>query len=414
MIFRINLKLRLIVLFKSLFYKLNEKQTSKLNHFFLKRTNKKYCDFTSYGRVGLIFLLDYFKKRFPKKNHLIVPSYYLPEMVNIVYAKNFNVSFCDVRLDTFEIDLSHIKKLINKNTIGVILPNIFRSFKKQNEILNFLKKKKILTIEDCAISFDNFKINRGKKIYSGQKSDFCIYSFNIMKEVSCFYGGAILYNDKNFKYFLNDINKNLKKFSNIILFKQFIIYLVLKLLAVRLFFLAFLPIFKKVYEKKISFFLKKIYPSLNYNKSAKLQNNYFTRPHFLFLRLLHLQTINRKSDNFTLRKKINIYYYKKLKLINSKKIIIPDFYDFNFQNYLDFPILVDDQYRFHKFFIKRDIELRLYHYYNCEKIFSKKTTCKKSEILSNQLVCLPNHNMITYAYVDNVINLIKKYLRETN
>ena len=96
MIFRINLKLRLIVLLKSLFYKLNKKDTSKLNHFFLKRTNKKYCNFTSYGRVGLIFLLDYFKKKFPKKNHLIIPSYYLPEMVNIVYAKNFNVSFCDV------------------------------------------------------------------------------------------------------------------------------------------------------------------------------------------------------------------------------------------------------------------------------------------------------------------------------
>jgi len=41
MIFRINLKLRLIVLLKSLFYKLNKKDTSKLNHFFLKRTNKK-------------------------------------------------------------------------------------------------------------------------------------------------------------------------------------------------------------------------------------------------------------------------------------------------------------------------------------------------------------------------------------
>ena len=87
MIFRINLKLRFIVLLKSLFYKLNKKDTSKLNHFFLKRTNKKYCNFTSYGRVGLIFLLDYFKKKYPKKKHLIIPSYYLPEMVNIVYAK---------------------------------------------------------------------------------------------------------------------------------------------------------------------------------------------------------------------------------------------------------------------------------------------------------------------------------------
>lgn len=414
MIFRINLNLKLLDLVKSFFFKISSKQINQLNQFFLKKTNKKFCNFTSYGRVGIIFLLDYFKKRFPQKNHLVVPSYYLPEMVNIFYAKNFKISFCDVQLDTFEIDLLKIKKLVNKNTAGVVLPNIFRSHKKYNEILNFLKKKKIFIIEDCAIAFDNFIINKGKKIYLGQKSDFCIYSFNIMKEVSCFYGGAILYSDKNFNEFMINYNKSLKNFSNFILFKQFIIYLVLKMMSLKLIFRIFLPIFKKIYQNKINFFLKKIYPSLNYGKSAKLQNNYYTKPHFLLLKLLYLQIINRKLDNFILRKKMNIYYYKKLTTINSNRIRIPKFYDFNFQNYLDFPILVDNKYKFHNFFIERNIELRLYHYYNCEKIFSKKSTCNNSEVLSNQLVCLPNHNKISYTYIDEIVNLIRQYLKETN
>ena len=335
-------------------------------------------------------------------------------MVNIVYAKNFSISYCDVRQDTFELDLLNIKKLIKKNTIGVILPNIFRSNIKQNEISKFLKKKKIFTIEDCAISFDNFKIDKGKKVYSGQKSDFCIYSFNIMKEVSCFYGGAILYNDRAFYHYMNNIEKSLKNFSNIILFKQFAVYLILKLLSIKLFFIILFPIFKNVYKNKNSFFLKKIYPSLNFSKSGKLQKNYFSKPHFLLLKLLYLQIINRKFSKFNLRRKINIYYYKKLKLINSKKIILPKFSDFNFQNYLDFPILVDNKNKFHDFFMMRNIELRLYHYYDCEKIFSRKSTCKNSEVLSKQLICLPNHNKITYAYVDKIVNLIKQYLKEIN
>ena len=91
MIFRINLNLKLLDLVKSFFFKISSKQINQLNQFFLKKTNKKFCNFTSYGRVGIIFLLDYFKKRFPQKNHLVVPSYYLPEMVNIFYAKNFKI-----------------------------------------------------------------------------------------------------------------------------------------------------------------------------------------------------------------------------------------------------------------------------------------------------------------------------------
>lgn len=94
-------------------------------------------------------MLDYFKIKFPKKNHLVIPSYYLPEMINIAYAKKFNISFCDVRFETFEIDLLHIKNLINDNTVAVILPNIFRSYKKQDEIYKFLKKKNIFNRRLC-------------------------------------------------------------------------------------------------------------------------------------------------------------------------------------------------------------------------------------------------------------------------
>ena len=115
MIFRINLRLNLIVLFKSIITKLSTIQTKQLKQFFLKKTNKKFCNYTSYGRVGFVFLLDYFKIKFPKKNHIVVPSYYLPEMINIAYVKKFNISFCDVRFETFEIDLLHIKNLINDN-----------------------------------------------------------------------------------------------------------------------------------------------------------------------------------------------------------------------------------------------------------------------------------------------------------
>ena len=50
-------------------------------------------------------------------------------------------------------------------------------------------------IEDNAIYFDNHTKLEKKINYSGSVGDFSIYSFNIMKNISGMYGGALTTNN---------------------------------------------------------------------------------------------------------------------------------------------------------------------------------------------------------------------------
>ena len=84
-------------------------------------------------------------------------------------------------------------------------------------------------IEDNAIYFDNYKIKKNsKKFYSASLGDFSIYSFNIMKNISALFGGAVTSNNKNFHNFLSEQSVKLKKFEKLILLKQMIIFFILK------------------------------------------------------------------------------------------------------------------------------------------------------------------------------------------
>ena len=69
-----------------------------------------------------------------------------------------------------------------------------------------------MLIEDNAIYFDNFTKEKNKKIFSGSLGDFSIYSFNIMKQLSAFYGGALATNNKEFIDFFNKEEKLNKDF----------------------------------------------------------------------------------------------------------------------------------------------------------------------------------------------------------
>ena len=52
------------------------------------------------------------------------------------------------------------------------------------------------------------RLKNNKKFFSGSLGDYTIYSFNIMKNISAMYGGALATNDKKFiNYYVNETRK---------------------------------------------------------------------------------------------------------------------------------------------------------------------------------------------------------------
>jgi len=413
--FRINIFLSLKNFFVSFFLLFNtDFCKNNINKIIKKQSKKKYLVFSNQCRVGFLYILKYLKKTKPKKSEVVFMSYNLPEMINVSKNLGFKAKFCDIDYKTGCLDFKKLQKVINTNTSAVVLTNMFNDYNHSLKLKKLLRRKNITLIEDNAIYFDNYR-NVGKNyFYSGSIGDYAIYSFNIMKNISALYGGAVVTNNLFFfKYYSEEIKK-LNNFPFTKLSHQIFIFFILKIMSLRYFYkLIFIHIIKFSHIKNLKIILKLFYPSLKFKK-YKLHKYYFTNISKLSLGMIYLQLkdFKNRSNNFIQRKRKNIYYHKELK--NVKNINLIDINDFNYQNFIDFPILVKNKKKLNNFLLENGIEVRYLYYQNCEKIFKNNSfKCINSKKYENELICLPNNNKITYEYIDFIINQIKLFYQRS-
>ena len=88
--------------------------------------------------------------------------------------------------------------------------------------------------------------------------------------------------------------------------------------------------------------------------------------------------------------------------------------DFNFQNFLDFPIIAKDKKKLINFLLNEKIDVRMIYYKNCAKIFDDKKIYTNSDILENNLLCLPNHYKISKKYMEFIVKRIKFFYANNN
>ena len=409
--FRIWLYLNFSTFFINLFVRKNIKKNKEIVKSLLyKQSKKKFTALFSQCRVGFFFVLKYIKQT-NKKKEIIFCAYNLPEMVNIALNLKFKVKFCDIKYETGTINIEQLKKKISKKTVAIVLTNMFNSSKESTEIRKIAKKLKITLIEDNAIYFDNYYKENRKKNYSGEFGDFTLYSFNIMKNISSLYGGAVTSNQKNFIKYCSAEDIKMNNFYLITLIKQILIFIILKIMSIKILYKYFFAhIIRYVHKNNIKFILQLFYPSLKSIK-IKFPKYYFSKISNLssHLTCLQLKDTKRRKKLFDLRKKKNEYYLKKLSVIKNKKINLINIKDFNYQNFLDFPILVKNKKNLNDYLLKKGIEIRFKHYYNCHKLFKNSTKCVNSERYEKELICLPNHPKISFSYIDFIVKNIEVY-----
>ncbi len=410
-LFRIYIYLTVFNFLKGLFSSTVKDQ--KISKIIEKISKKKYFISTSQLRVGFIILLKYLKKKKAKRKEIILLPFNLPEMVNIVKILKFNVKFSKINLDTGEPDFGNLKTLINKNTLAIVLTNIFTSPSLLFKVKELCKKKNIYLIEDNAIYFDNYFIKKKIKTYSGSIGDYSLYSFNIMKNISGFYGGGVLTNDLNFKKFALQEISNYKNFNKYILTKQIIVFFILKLLSFKPLYYLYLKILKYAHKKKKTNILKLVYPSLKF-KRQQFPNYYFSKISNLSKTVIYSQLLDAKSrsQNHFRRKMNNIYYTKLFKKLKIKNVRLLKVEDPNFQNFMDYPVLVKNKEDLNIYLLTRGIETKQIFYQDCANIFIKKnfkSIRENSKYFTNSIIGLPNHPNVSKKYMELISNEIKNF-----
>ena len=348
--------------------------------------------FFDYGRTAFYEILNHIKTK-TNKRKVLVNSLTLFEIINVIIYSGFEPVFIDIKKNSFqtsvdlkdydiEIDNIAVVVITHLNGINENIINIKKQIEDHNR-----NKDKIYLVEDCAVSL-------GAEIQAhkvGTFGDYSFLSFNIMKNITCYTGGALIDNIKN----ISSIDKlKYKELSKIDILKKNLFIIVVQLLNSRFLFPIFFRFIKYSYKNSFNFFLKKYRTDFE----VKIENHFPSKFAFLMhpfqkkILLTQLDDIEEKQLSRINKSRI---YYENLKDIDD--INFPqDVFDIK-NIFLDFPILcktTNIKENLFNHLMENKIDIKNYYYKNCveEKIYnSASIPCPNSMLVSRNILMLPVH-----------------------
>jgi len=90
------------------------------------------------------------------EDEVIVPSFTFVATANAVLHQGATPVFCDINIDTFNIDINKIESLITKKTKAIIPVHLFGLSANMDPIIEIAKKYNLYIIEDFACGFNAY------------------------------------------------------------------------------------------------------------------------------------------------------------------------------------------------------------------------------------------------------------------
>lgn len=168
------------------------KFTKKFENEIKKFTGAKYCTLVSSCTAALH--LSCLALNLKKDDEVIVPSMTHTATAHAVEYTGAKAVFADIDIETGNIDILSIKKLINRKTKAIIVVHMAGRSSEIIDVLKICKKHKIKLVEDCAHGL-------GTKYLKKHVGNFGIsgcFSFYPTKQITTGEGGAVITNDLSF------------------------------------------------------------------------------------------------------------------------------------------------------------------------------------------------------------------------
>ena len=393
--------------FKNIFIKKKCNAANFMKNFF-GLNEKYYINFVFKARIGLFHILSFLFKNNKTRNKIILSSFTVFDMINMILLSGFKPIFVDHYKNSSQIDFDQLKKIIELNDdIGAVLLTHYNVNNSELlKISNICKEKKIVLIEDCAISiaskFDND--------YVGKFGDYSIFSFGFYKFVNVLSGGMVFSKNKDFYNFVIEQEKNWNEVKIYNLYKLIIKSFFIRIMSSKIIFNIIFPIIKFSYKNNVRPITKllindpKPHRKHSFPKEYKfrISQNQINEIIFQFknlenqrkLRELHYKTY---SDN--IRNKKIIFFHNKKDLLNKNA-------------FLNFPIIIENKNKFLKYMLDNNIDLSPQFYRSVNQLpflseYSKQTKYIQDSV--SKLVTLPTYAEINKSYINKIIETINRY-----
>ncbi len=157
-----------------------------------KMFNKKFGLMVNSGSSSIMLAMEVLN--FPKGSEIITPALTFGTTVSYIVKNQLVPVFADVKEGTYCINEEEIKKLITKKTKAIVAPHLLGNIVNWKKISKYLKKKKILIIEDSADTIGATYKNKS----TGYYADISITSFYGSHMMNCAgNGGMVCFNNKS-------------------------------------------------------------------------------------------------------------------------------------------------------------------------------------------------------------------------
>jgi len=125
-------------------------------------------------------------------DEVIVPAFTWISTANVIEHQGAKPVFCDIKLDTFNIDVTKIEALITDNTVGIIPVHLFGLSSDMPKIMEIAAQYGLWVVEDAACGF-GARLN-GKHV--GSFGDTGVFSFHPRKAITTGEGGMVTSNSE--------------------------------------------------------------------------------------------------------------------------------------------------------------------------------------------------------------------------
>jgi dTDP-4-amino-4,6-dideoxygalactose transaminase len=383
----------------TIFDKSDKNYVKKFEDEFAKYLGVNNAIAISSGRTAFYLILK--SLNFKKGDEIIVPSYTVHIIPNIVQAVGLKPVFVDADENTFNINPYLIEEKITDKTRAVVPTHLFGQPCDMDSIMELAEEYGLKVIEDsCHSCGSEYK---GKKTGTFGKANF--FSFAIGKNLTTFGGGMITTDNDELA---EEIRMRVKKFSfpsRFSIFKRFFSY-------------SFTSVLSYPY-----FFTFTIYPLLRISNifGSKKLDSLFDDP---ILVLRDIPT-HRKKKFTNVQAKLGVEQLKRIDKNNEKRIKNAEFLSSQLNGldlkiprnipkvkniYLNYPIRVKNKENVAKELLKRGIDVKREYIYSCSSlsIFKKfKANCPVAKKLEKETLFLPVHSALSRRDLNYIIDSLK-------